>query len=73
MNPDTSFMNPTSFDRSFSIGEIMEQRSVTALDVGSSELNASGNNSAISHSAEQSSRYFMVSALPKTTAAYVFV
>ena len=69
---DSEFRNPTSFDNSFSIGEIMQQQSITVLDnAGSNEINASANNSTISHAAEQSSRHLVVAAFPKTAAAYV--
>jgi hypothetical protein len=61
---------PANFDNSFSIGEIMQQQSVTAIDPGSGVLNASatGSNN-LSYAAEQSSRHLIVAALPKTTSA----
>ena len=71
---DLNFNKPMNLDSSFSIGEIMQQQSMTALDVGSTEnLAVSANNSTISHAAEQSSRQILIAALPKTTAAYVSI
>jgi hypothetical protein len=65
---------PMNLDNSFSIGDIMQQQSMTAMDVGSNNnLSASANNSTMSHAAEQSSRHLLIAALPKTTAAYVFI
>ena len=61
----TSANNPTNFDNSFSIGEIMEQQSTSAMN----NMNSISQN--MSHVAEQSSRNCIVGAIPKTTSAYV--
>lgn len=63
-----------NFDTSYSIGEIMQQRSLSAFDTGSGVTNTSLTGSQnISHAAEQSSRNLIIAALPKSTSAYVLV
>jgi hypothetical protein len=68
----TDFSQPANLDTSYSIGEIMQQQSITAFDTGSGAANTSVTGSQnISHAAEQSSRNVIIAALPKPTSAYV--
>ena len=64
LDQNTIFTQPTDLDTSYSIGEIMHQHSITALDHGSGATNTSV-------AAEQSSRNVIVAALPKSTSVYV--
>lgn len=58
------------FDSSFSLGDIMEQKSINALNTSTLNNNASAN--AITNAAEKSTNHLLVAALPKKTAAYVW-
>jgi hypothetical protein len=63
--------NPIPMDNSFSIGEIMQQKSIMNIDAGSGVMNASSSANHMSHGAEQSSRQFMAVLLPKQASTYV--
>ena len=66
---DSNFMTSTNLDTSFTLGDIMQQQSISSFQ-GSGQINTSMN---MSHAAEQSSRHLIVAAFPKTGAAYVIV
>lgn len=66
---DSNFMTSTNLDTSFTLGDIMQQQSISAFQ-GSGQMNTSVN---MSHAAEQSSRHLIIAAFPKTGAAYVVV
>lgn len=66
---DSNFMTSTNLDTSYTIGDIMQQQSISAFQ-GSGQMNTSMN---MSHAAEQSSRHLIIAAFPKTGAAYVIV
>jgi hypothetical protein len=68
----TSFNNPLPMDNSFSIGEIMQQKSTMNLDTGSGIMNTSSSINQMSQGAEQSSRNFLAVILPKQASSYVF-
>jgi hypothetical protein len=57
------------FESSFSLREIMEQKSINALNT--STLNNSSAN-VVTQAAEKSSNHLLIAALPKKTAAYVW-